>query len=237
MQKGTLYLLPNLLEDQLDWQASLPKSVEEAVMDLDGIIAESEKAARRYLLRFIDREKLQTIAIQLLNEHTDSNQLKPLLKPIQNGEKWGILSDAGLPCIADPGSHLVYLAQQCSNISVRSFAGPSSLLLGLQLSGLTAQRFAFHGYLPRKEPELKKALESLEKRSQHEKATQIWIEAPYRSLKMASFAINTLHPSTLFCIAQSLDSPDQCVRTQTIGTWRKSPIDLGKVPAVFFLYR
>ena len=227
-----LYLLPNLLDEELPLDPFLPPGVGEAVRSLQGIIAESEKGARRYLRRFLDHDSMAKMPIRLLNEHTPAAEVGALLIPIIRGEIWGLISDAGLPCIADPGAPLVLLAQS-KGVKVVAFPGPSSLLLALQLSGLNGQRFAFHGYLPREVPELKAALLALEKKSSE--ATQLWIEAPYRSAKLALIALETLPGKSLFCIASSLTTERQRIHTRTIEQWRKSPPQLEKEPTVFLL--
>lgn len=230
----TLFLLPNLLDESLPWEPFLPQSVSEAVRELDGLIAESEKEGRRYLRRFVDHERMSKMPIRLLNEHTPPADIAALLTPVEAGEKWGLISDAGLPCVADPGAPLVLLAHE-KKVRVIAFPGPTSLLMALQLSGLSGQRFAFHGYLPREAPDLKRALQQLESRSRQEQSAQIWIEAPYRFVKMAEAAIEALQSATLFCIAQDLTLEGQSVRTQTIARWRKEKIEPGKRPAVFLL--
>lgn len=230
----TLYLLPNLLDESLAWEPFLPASVSEAVRSLDGLIAESEKEGRRYLRRFVDHEKMARTPIRLLNEHTALEALGSLLEPLLKGEIWGLISDAGLPCVADPGAPLVLLAQE-KKVRVETFSGPSSILMALQLSGLSGQRFSFHGYLPREEADLKRTLQQIEARSRQEGSAQIWIETPYRNAKMARAAIEILQPSTFFCIAEDLTLESQSVRTQLIARWRKETPEMGKRPAVFLL--
>ena len=227
-----LYLLPNLLDEDSSVDSSLPQGVATAVRSLQGLIAESEKEARRYLRRFVDHDTMAKMPLRLLNEHTKLSEIDELLEPMSRGETWGLVSDAGLPCIADPGAPLV-LRAQAKGIAVTALPGPCSLLLALQLSGMNGQRFAFHGYLPREIPELKSALLHLEKQSRD--ATQIWIEAPYRASKLALFAIDTLAPNSLFCVASSLTTKGQRVQTQTVAKWRKSPPQLEKEPTVFLL--
>ena len=230
----TLFLLPNLLDESLAWEPFLPASVAAAVHSLDGLIAESEKEGRRYLRRFVDHEKMSRTPIRLLNEHTAKGELGALLEPLIRGERLGLISDAGLPCVADPGAPLVLLAQE-KKVRVETFSGPSSILMALQLSGLSGQRFSFLGYLPRETAELKKALQQIEVKSRQEGSGQIWIEAPYRGAKMAQAAIEILQPSTLFCVAQDLTLEGQSVRTQPIARWRKEMPEIGKRPAVFLL--
>jgi 16S rRNA (cytidine1402-2'-O)-methyltransferase len=174
------------------------------------------------------------LPIKLLNEHTKPIELPELIDPIVRGERWGLISDAGLPCLADPGAPLVLLAHQ-HHVQVIAFPGPSSMILALQLSGLNGQRFAFHGYLPREIPLLTQRLRELEKISHQEDATQIWIEAPYRSAKMAEIIIETLQPSTFLCMALSITTPRQRIRTQKVIEWRKELFSIEKEPAVFLL--
>jgi 16S rRNA (cytidine1402-2'-O)-methyltransferase len=232
---GILYLLPNVLDEELPHEPFLPVSVNEAVCSLDGIIAESEKGARRYLRRFISHDQMVKLPIKLLNEHTKSTELAGMIEPIAQGQCWGLLSDAGLPCLADPGAPLVLLAHE-RHLKVIAFPGPSSFILALQLSGMNGQRFAFHGYLPREIPALQHRLRELEKMSHLEDATQIWIEAPYRSAKMAQLLFETLQPTTLLCIALSITTPCQRILTQKVIEWKKLAFPIEKEPAVFLIY-
>lgn len=230
----TLFLMPNLLSDELPYEPFLPASVKEAALSLQGLIAESEKGGRRYLRRFVSHEQLVSTPIKLLNEHTPSSDLGELLAPLKRGETWGLVSDAGIPCLADPGANLVLRAQR-EGISVVAIPGPSAPILALQLSGLNGQNFAFHGYLSRDPEDLKKSLKALEKRSRDERATQIWIEAPYRSEKVAKAAFEQLKPQTLFCIAVNLTASNQRIRTQKIEQWKKTNFPIEKEPAVFLM--
>ncbi len=225
---GKLYLLPNLLDETLSTEPFLPISVNSAVALIQGLIAESEKMGRRYLRRFLPHEEMVQRPLRLLNEHT--KEISALLKPMEQGEVWGLISDAGLPCIADPGADLVWLAHQ-KNIEVETFVGPSAIVIALQLSGLGGQQFAFHGYLPRELPELEKKIRELEERE----GTQIWIEAPYRSAKMLEILKKNLRPHTRLCVAVNLTTPKQCLLSQVIAQWRMTRFELGKEPAVFLL--
>jgi 16S rRNA (cytidine1402-2'-O)-methyltransferase len=232
-----LILLPNLLDESLSHEFFLPISVASAVRSLQGILAESEKSARRYLRRFLSHDEMVAIPIRLLNEHTKTDELAGLMEPILRGERWGILSDAGLPCLADPGAEIVWMARE-HGIEVTALVGPSSIVLSLQLSGFSSQRFAFHGYLPREIPALQAALRDLEKRSRQEVATQIFIEAPYRSAKLLDTILGTLGSTTRLCVAASLTTPEQRVISQTILQWKagKASMNLAKEPAVFLIH-
>ena len=232
----TLILLPNLLEESLSHQFFLPANVAIAVSSLQGLLVESEKSARKYLRRFISHEAMAQIPLRLLNEHTKLEELQELIEPLLRGETWGILSDAGLPCLADPGAEIVALARE-RGIEVQALVGPSSIVLSLQLSGLPSQKFAFHGYLPREISALQVTLKELEKRSHAEGVTQLFIEAPYRSAKLLDALVEVLAPSTRLCMAASLTTPEQRVVSQPIAQWKakKGSLLLGKEPAVFLI--
>ncbi|MBF8262772.1 MAG: hypothetical protein HW387_437 [Parachlamydiales bacterium] len=232
MSEPLLYLLPNLLDEELPHEPFLPISVANAVLTLNGLIAESEKSARRFLRRFVGHDQMAAMPIELLNEHTRIEDMARLLDPIAKGQVWGIVSDAGLPCIADPGAPLVRLANE-RGIRVVAIPGPCSLILALQLSGLNAQRFAFHGYLPRDREPLLQRLRHLGKVSSQDDSTQVWIEAPYRSAKMFEAALEALQPNTALCVALSLTLARQRVCTRKVSEWRKQPISIEKEPAVF----
>jgi len=227
----TLILLPNLLDESADIDLYFPKNIKTIVASLEGIIAEDEKNARRYLLRFIDREKLQKLPIKLLNEHTKDDDILDLLRLVEN-KKIGLISDAGLPCIADPGSKLIKRLKD-KNIEIRAYPGPSSIFLALMLSGLNAQKFAFQGYLPRKEDELILKLKKLEKESSQNNITQIFIEAPYRSDKMLNCLVKTLNKETLLSVAINLTSKEEKIITKRVLEFKKLNLVIGKNPTVF----
>lgn len=227
-----LLLLPNLLDESQSADLFLPATVAPAIATLNGLIAESEKAARRYLRRFLSHEKMQAVPLALLNEHT--SHVAPLLKPLERGQTWGLLSDAGLPCIADPGAKLVALARE-KGIEIETFVGPCSLMLALQLSGFSGQHFSFHGYLPREEKSLTQVLRTLEEHALNH--THIWIEAPYRTQKMVEILKRTLQPNTYLCVASNLTLPSQTCISQRISKWKSSAFHFEKQPAVFLLFR
>ncbi len=230
-----LYLLPNVLGEDLSHKDFFPKSLDKLVPTLDGLIAESPKEGRKYLKRFAypEGKTFREVPIELLNEHTPDEDLDELIQPIKKGESWGLISDAGLPVLADPGARLVRQLHRLS-LPVHTFPGPSSIIYALMLSGLSGQNFAFHGYLPRKPEELRPAIQGLEKRSHSEKETEIVIEAPYRSDKLFDTLIRTLRPNTELSISWNLTLPDQGVQTKTVKEWKqgKAP-NLHKTPAVF----
>jgi 16S rRNA (cytidine1402-2'-O)-methyltransferase len=218
-----LYLLPNLLDENLDHDPFLPSSVGEVVCSLDGMIAESERATRRYMKRFTD--KFRDIPIRLLNKHTQ--EIDSLIAPLQQGEKWGLISDAGLPVLADPGACLIRRLHTLK-VPIETLPGPSSIVYALQLSGLPAQHFTFHGYPPKDEKTLKEKLRTLPKDQTH-----LFIEAPHRTDKFLKNLIHNLQEETDLSISWNLTLPSQGVKTQKIAQWKKAIPSLGKVPAVF----
>lgn len=221
-----LILLPNLLDTSLDHTPFLPTSVGEIVSSLDGIIAENEKEARRFLKRFT--ENFRDIPIRLLNEHTD--EIDSLIAPFQKGEKWGLVSDAGLPVLADPGARLIRRLHTL-NVPIETLPGPSSIVYALQLSGLPAQVFTFHGYPPKDPNALKEKLRTLPKNHTH-----LFIEAPYRTDKFLNTLIHNLQDAADLSVSWNLTLPSQGVKTQKIAQWKKAIPTLGKVPAVFVIH-
>ena len=228
-----LYLLPNLLAENLPWQDFFPASVEQIVKSLDYLIAESEKSAYRYLRLFLKKEEKQP-EIFLLNEHTKEEEISDLIQQVNPQKKGGLISDCGLPCLADPGAKLVLLAHQ-RNISVTAIPGPSSIVMALMLSGFSGQNFCFHGYLLRKRELLAKQIKWLEKDAFINKKTHIWIEAPYRTKKMLEIMLGCLKPNTLICVAQNLTTKDEKVITKSCREWKKIKDKVQKGPAVFLL--
>lgn len=233
--KPALLLLPNLLGEHKHHEIFLPASVDKAVQSLDGLIAESESGGRRYLGRFQTTKPANEIPIALLNEHTPDDHLDFLLEPIRKGERWGIVSDAGIPCIADPGSKLVKRARQ-SGIVIQAFVGPSSIFLSLMLSGLPGQQFTFHGYLDKAQDKRLLQIRQMERAAKNEKYTQIFIETPYRNRHTLESLLETLDDATWLCVAWELTLPTQGVVSQPVSLWKKSPPpNLDKKNAIFLI--
>lgn len=231
----TLLLLPNLLGEHKHHEVFLPQSVDKAVLTLDGLIAESETGGRRYLGRFQTKKPANEIPIALLNEHTPDDQLDFLLEPIRQGERWGLISDSGAPCIADPGSKLVRRARHLG-IVIQAFIGPSSILLGLMLSGFSGQHFTFHGYIDKDPAKRRQRIKQLEQAALQEGYTQIFIEAPYRNQHTFQSLLETLSDNTCLCVAWDLTLPTQGILSQTVAIWKKSPPpNLEKRNAIFLI--
>jgi 16S rRNA (cytidine1402-2'-O)-methyltransferase len=203
------------------------------IQPLTYFVVEQAKTARAFLKAAGTEKPLQELALEELNEHTKPTELDRLLAPLRAGHDVGLLSEAGCPAVADPGSDLVHRAHQ-RNIPVMPHIGPSSLLLALMGSGLGGQRFAFHGYLPQDETGRKQALSRLEDESRRQGITQIVIETPYRNRAFFESLINGLKPETQVCVAADLTMPSQLIATKSVQAWKKSGApNLDKRPAVF----
>ena len=230
---GTLYLIPNALgEGTLD--TVIPDPVRARTASLQYFIAENAKSARAFL-KLVGtthplRQSLQETHISELNVNTPAEQLPALLTPLLQGHDVGLLSEAGVPAVADPGADLVRLAHR-EGITVKPLVGPSSLLLALMASGLNGQSFAFHGYLPTDADARAMRLRQLEQRSQQERQTQMFIETPYRNEAMLQAMAASCAPTTLICIATDLTLDTELVRTTSAQQWQKE-IAAGKMPAL-----
>ena len=226
-----LYLLPSTLGD-CSPEAVIPGAVLYRARSLDDFIAEDPKSARAFLKRIGTTRPLQGIRIARLDHNTRATEIASFLEPVLAGRDAGLLSEAGLPAVADPGAKLVRIAHE-RGVRVVPLSGPSSILLALCASGLEGQRFAFHGYLPVAEPELIRALKRLERDSQRLGQTQIFIETPYRNQRTLGVCLRALAPDTWLCVAADLTLSSESVRTRTVAEWRKDAPALRGRPAVF----
>lgn len=235
-EKPALLLLPNLLGEHRYVDVFLPSSVSKAVQSIDGLIAESDTEGRRFLKRFETKKPAMEIPIALFNEHTPDDHIDFLLEPILQGERWGLVSDAGLPCIADPGSKIVHRARQ-KGVHIQAFVGPSAILMALMLSGLPGQKFYFNGYLDRQSDALAVQIKNMAASSQKEQSTQIFMEAPYRNMATLETVLKLLPNEAWLCAAWDLTMPTQGVICQTVQSWKKSTLpNLDKKPAIFLFF-
>jgi len=231
--RGSLYLLPNTLGETAA-EAVIPAAALHRARSLDYFIAEDPKSARAFLKRVGYPRPIQEARIERLDHNTDPRDIPALLQPLLTGVDAGLLSEAGMPAVADPGAALVRIAHE-KNLKVIPFSGPSSIVLALAASGLEGQRFAFHGYLPVKQPELVQALKELERESRRLKQTQIFIETPYRNDATLAAMLRALAGATLACIAADLTLESESVMTRPISAWRSETPRLKGRPAVFLL--
>lgn len=233
---GKLYLLPNLLDPDGLPEAVLPAAALERIRNLRRYIVEGEKAAWRLLSRVLDQAQASRVTMERLDEHTRPEDLPALLEPLLAGEDVGLLSEAGVPCVADPGAALVALAHD-RGIPVTPISGPSSILLALSASGLEGQRFSFLGYLPQDAAGRRSALAAIDRGVRSDGATRIFIETPYRNAALLAACLAGLSPDSRLCVAASLTSSAERVRSVPVSEWRRSPWPLGKEPAIFLVGR
>jgi 16S rRNA (cytidine1402-2'-O)-methyltransferase len=231
--KGALYVLPNTLGDGPP-DAVIPGPVLDRARALDYFIAEDPKSARAFLKRIGGTRPLQGIRIVRLDHNTRADDIASLLDPVLAGRDAGLLSEAGLPAVADPGANLVHVAHE-RGVRVVPLSGPSSILLALCASGLEGQRFGFHGYLPVSAPELIEVLKRLERDSQRLKQTQIFIETPYRNERTLGVCLRTLASDTKLCLATDLTTASESVRTRSVAEWRRHVPHLKDRPTVFLI--
>jgi 16S rRNA (cytidine1402-2'-O)-methyltransferase len=232
--RGKLFLLPSPIHDE--GLEGITEDVIRVLHRLDYFIVERARTARRFISATNPSKAIESLHIVEIPEGEISREeIQQSMEPLLQGHDVGILSEAGLPAIADPGSRYVALAHQL-DIEVVPLSGPSSIFLALMASGLEGQRFAFHGYLSAKKDELKKQLADLEQRADRDKATQIFMEAPYRNHQVLEAAEKYLGSERLFCIAAGIGSELGFVKTKSVKEWKRIGWpDIHKVPSVFLL--
>ena len=231
--KGKLYLIPSPLGEN-DPAEVIPAPVLECLQGLKVFVVEEVRTARRYLSRAGLKGRIEGLEFHTLNEHTSGPEVEAMAALFEDGQDVGLITEAGLPAVADPGSALVALCHR-QGIRVVPFVGPSSLMMALMGSGLNGQAFAFLGYLPAKTDERRAAIKAIEKQSATQHQTQIFIETPYRNDAMMEDLLRICAPGTRLCIAADITLPEETILTRSIAQWRKNPITLGKRPCVFLI--
>jgi 16S rRNA (cytidine1402-2'-O)-methyltransferase len=231
--KGKLYLIPVGLGETVISQV-LPAKISGLLSVLKNFVVENEKTARRNIRSINPDVDQNSIQISILNKHTEDRELIELIKPCLEGKDVGLMSEAGVPAVADPGSRLVRLAHH-KGIKVIPLVGPSSIILALMGSGLNGQDFAFSGYLPLDSRERKKAINQLENKALREGQTQIFIETPYRNDKLIKELVSSLSADTILCVACDLTLDSELILSMTVSQWRKHKSTLNKRPAVFLI--
>lgn len=233
MKQGRLYLIPTPIGDRPVWDV-LPAS-NRAVLDaLDYFIVEDIRSARRFLSKTGIQRPIDTLKFAELNEHTTPQEVSALFAPLLQGVDAGLFSEAGLPGVADPGADAVALAHR-HGVEVIPLVGPSSILLALMASGLNGQSFAFNGYLPVKPDERARAIRAFERRAREGQA-QLFIETPYRNVKLAEQLLQLCAPQTMLTVACDLTAPGETILTRSVADWRRSRLpELNRRPAIFIL--
>ena len=235
-EKGVLYMIPCPISDSTGVYDVVPEANRRIMDALDYFIVENVRSARRFLSKARVSRRIEELEFVELNEHTVAGAaIQAMIKPIEEGRSAGVISEAGVPGVADPGA-LVVEACHRRGIRVVPLVGPSSILLAMMASGLNGQSFAFVGYLPVKPPERAKAIRSLERRAHTEQQSQIFIEAPYRNVKLAEQILEVCAAESRLTIACDITSPDETILTRTISEWRKRGLpDIAKRPTIFII--
>ena len=233
--QASLFLIPVTIgETEID--RVLPSYNREVILQLKYFIVENIRSARRFLKQTDNSINIDELSFFELNKHTSPDLISSFLNPIFDGYSVGIISEAGCPAIADPGSDVVAIAQR-KNIPVMPLVGPSSILMSLMASGFNGQSFSFHGYLPMDSNERITKLKLLEQKIYTENQTQLFIETPYRNQKLLEDILKTCKPLTKLCIAADISCEGEYIKTKTIAEWKKQLPDVNKKPCIFLIYK
>lgn len=232
-----LYLIPCQMGGT-DAERVLPSYNSEIVRGIRRFIVESRKSAVRFLLSVDKNFPIDSCSFAELSEHTDDNaDLSEILLPLERGEPMGLISDAGCPCVGDPGNRAVEIAH-ARDFTVIPLVGPNSMIMALMASGFNGQNFSFNGYLPVKNGEREGKIRQLENKAYKENQTQLFIETPYRNLRMFEAILKSCRPETRLCVAAGITTKNQFIKTKSVAQWKKGkapPIE--KVPAIFLIYK
>lgn len=234
--KGTLYLIPTTLGKTPE-NNTIPEYVLKIIRKLDVFIVENIQTARRYLQWVGDTVPEYEIEFLVLNKKTPVEEAASFLNPLKNGRDVGLISEAGCPVIADPGSPVIHMAHK-QDIKVVPFTGPSSIFLALMASGFNGQNFCFSGYLPINKHKRRKQIKKLEEESRRENKTQIFMEAPHRNDELVKDILDLCHPDTLFCTATNVTLPNESIISTRIADWKRkyNKRSIQKEPTIFLIY-
>jgi len=236
MSTGKLYLIPTTLGGNETIVNVLPDYNHQLVHKIDVFIVEQIRTARRFLKAIGHPVPIDEMTFFELNKHSDLNTISRYIEPILNGKNIGLLSEAGTPCVADPGAMIVEIAHE-KNIKVIPLVGPNSIILALMGSGFNGQHFLFHGYLPIENDQRNRKIKELETAVYRIDQTQIFIETPYRNGKMLESLTKLLKPETKICIAADLTLKTEYIKTLPARLWKKEKVELHKRPIVFLVYK
>lgn len=233
--KGTLYLIPNTLGKTPE-NNTIPEYVLNIIRRLEVLVVENVQTAVKYLQWIGDTVPEYKIEFLLLNKKTPTHEIASFTNPLKNGKDVGLISEAGCPAVADPGSELIKMAH-AQNIKVTPLVGPSSILLALMASGFNGQNFAFHGYLPIEKAGRQRQIQQLEQESRDRDMTQIFMEAPHRNDAIIKDILKFCHPDTRFCTATNLTLPNESIISKAVSIWKDYEWDsIHKEPTIFLLY-
>lgn len=232
---GKLYLIPTTLGDS-PVNEVLPDFTLDTCRNIDTFIVEQVRTARRFLSKIKSNVNIDDMTFFELNEHTKPAETTEYLMDIYSGKDIGLLSEAGTPCVADPGNIIVRAAHE-QGVEIIPLVGPNSIILALMGSGFNGQNFAFHGYLPRDQKERERKLKDIENSVYRNNQTQIFIETPYRNNQMMASISKVCAPKTKVCVACNLTLPDQIIEVRDAKQWKTIGIDIHKKPAIFLIYK
>lgn len=230
---GKLYLIPVTLGDTPPLEV-MPGMVQNIIETIDQYVVENEKTARRFIKQICPKKPQPSLKLHALNKHTDPTEIPNFLDACLSGTSMGLMSEAGVPGVADPGAEVVRIAHE-KGIQVVPLVGPSSILMAMMSSGMNGQNFAFTGYLPIDQKEKRNELKRLERLSKDYDQAQLFIETPYRNNKMLDELCNTLNGNTRLCIACDITLPTEFIVTKPISVWKSNKPDLHKRPALFII--
>lgn len=231
--RGSLWLIPSPISESEPLEV-LPLSIKRTLERVSHYAVENEKTARRFIKKALPSKDQSELVLTVLNKFTPEEQWMEMLEPCFQGRDLGLISEAGCPGVADPGSELVELAHR-SGIRVRPMVGPSSIVMALMASGMNGQSFAFNGYLPIEKDERRRKIKEFERLSRSSGQTQIFIETPYRNQKLFLELLQQLAPDTRLCIAADLTGSGEFIKTQSARDWKSASLELGKIPALFLI--
>jgi 16S rRNA (cytidine1402-2'-O)-methyltransferase len=231
MHSGKLFLIPNVIAEGTQRDV-IPTQVLSVLPSIRNFLAEDIRTARRFLSSLGIYESIEALNFSVLNKDTKEVDVPDLMRPLAEGQNMGVISESGVPGVADPGALAVGWAH-LNNVRVVPLVGPSSLILALMASGLNGQQFVFHGYLPIDQKKGADHLRALEKESKKKNQTQVFIETPYRNNQLFELLLKTLQKSTQLTVAIDITGTRESIRTQTIGKWLSEKHSWPKEPAVF----
>ncbi|MFT6167757.1 MAG: 16S rRNA (cytidine1402-2'-O)-methyltransferase [Vicingaceae bacterium] len=235
MSKAKVYLIPNFLGLEVSENRSFPSENKEIIASLSHFAVENLKDTRRFLVRIGLKSKIDESEFYNLDKNSGWDDIQPMISALKEGHSIGIISDAGCPGIADPGSLLVKHAH-INGYQAVPLIGPSSIFLALMASGFSGQSFSFKGYLDRDSAIKTKEIREMENLVKHQNQTQIFMETPYRNEAMWEDLIQTLQGETKLCVAANISLPNEYIKTKTVAEWKKSnKQNLAKIPAIFLL--
>lgn len=234
-ETGRLFLIPVPLGEISPLEV-LPISIKKVIELVDHYIVENEKTARKHIKALVPSKPQPSLQLYPLNKFTDPMDIPSYLDPCLEGKHVGLMSEAGVPGVADPGAQIVALAHQ-KNIRVQPLVGPSSILMAIMASGMNGQNFAFNGYLPIDGKERRSRIKDLETRSFKEAQAQIFIETPYRNNKLIEELVTQLHPDTQLTIACDITLPSELIKSLSVNHWKGQSLDIHKRPAIFIIER